>query len=58
VVLEHSKFVEGDHTTYFILRYNIQEAVINYYNEQRAAAGGAMKAAVEAVIASAAQVQK
>ncbi|MGA1793455.1 MAG: acetyl-CoA carboxylase biotin carboxylase subunit, partial [Thermoplasmatota archaeon] len=62
VVLDHPNFVKGDYTTSFIPRYNILEQVVEYYKEKKSQQGGAKRAAamaaVEAVIAGAAQVQK
>lgn len=62
VVLEHPKFVEGDYTTSFIPRYDILEKVVEYYKLKKSQQGNVKKAAamaaVEAVIAGAAQSQK
>ncbi len=62
VVLEHPAFVKGEYTTSFIPRYNILEKVVEYYKLKKSQQGGAKRAAamaaVEAVIAGVAQIQK
>ena len=61
VVLEHPNFINGDYSTSFIPRYNIMEKVVEYYKMKKSQQGGAKvaaaMAAVEAVIAGAAQNQ-
>ncbi|MGA1822711.1 MAG: acetyl/propionyl/methylcrotonyl-CoA carboxylase subunit alpha [Thermoplasmatota archaeon] len=61
VVLDHPNFVNGDYSTSFIPRYNIMEKVVEYYKMKKSQQGGAKMAAamaaVEAVIAGAAQNQ-
>jgi len=61
VVLEHPNFINGDYSTSFIPKYNIMEKVVEYYKMKKSQQGGAKiaaaMAAVEAVIAGAAQNQ-
>ncbi len=61
VVLEHPAFIKGDYSTSFIPKYKIMEKVVEYYKIKKSQQGGAKKAAamaaVEAVIAGAAQNQ-
>jgi acetyl/propionyl-CoA carboxylase alpha subunit len=64
VVLSHEAFVKGDYNTSFIPKYNILDSVVEYYKNKKmtqgqgAAQKAAAMAAVEAVIAAAAQANQ